>query len=60
MLLLRCGDVEQNPGLDLNPLISSEGSAFFPNSLNFVNNFSVVPYDVQSKASKIDLLVTIT
>lgn len=58
MLRLRCGDIEQNPGPDLDSSTSSESSALPLNSPDLLNNFSVVHYNVQSIVNKRDVLET--
>ena len=58
MLILRCGDVKQNPGPDLNTSTSSEDSTLSLNSPDFLNNFSVVHYNVQSLSNKHGILET--
>ena len=58
MLLLRSGDIEQNPGPDLDLSNSSENSAVPLNSSVLINNFSVVHYNVQSLVNKNDILET--
>ena len=58
MLTLRCGDVKQNPGPDLNTSTSSEDSTLSLNSPDFLSNFSVVHYNVQSLSNKHDILET--
>ena len=58
MLRLRCGDIEQNPGPDLDSSTSSENSALPLNSPDLLNNFSVVHYNVHSLVNKHDVLET--
>ena len=58
MLILRCGDVKQNPGPDLNTSTSSEDFTLSLNSPDFLNNFSVVHYNVQSLSNRHDILET--
>ncbi|MEW8546423.1 MAG: hypothetical protein AB2693_23135, partial [Candidatus Thiodiazotropha sp.] len=56
LLILQCGDVELNPGPDLDVSSSSEGTSQSLNQLDIVNNFSVIHYNVQSILNKIDIL----
>ena len=58
MLFLRCGDVKQNPGPDLNTVNSSKCSTLSLNCPDFLDNFSVVHYNVQSLSNKHDILET--
>ena len=56
LLLLKCGDVELNPGPNSNTFSSSVSSAVTLNETELANKFSIVHYNIQSISNKKDLL----
>ena len=58
LLLLKCGDVETNPGPDIDISLSSASSSSVtdPDKDIIKSKFSVVHYDVQNLANKVELI----
>ena len=56
LLLLKSGDIETNPGPDTDSLSSSSSTPTQLEELMIKNKFSVVRYNVQSLASKIEAI----
>ena len=56
MLLLKCGDVELNPGPNSNTSSSSVSSTVTLNETELDNKFSIIHYNIQSISKKKDLL----
>ena len=55
LVLIRCGDVELNPGPELDSDSSSSTASAF-SDLELKNKFSVVHYNVQSILNKVDII----
>ena len=55
LVLIRCGDVELNPGPELDSDSSSSTASGF-SDLELKNKFSVVHYNVQSILNKVDII----
>ena len=53
--MIRCGDVELNPGPKLDSDSSSSTASAF-SDLELKNKFSVVHYNVQSILNKVDII----
>ena len=58
MLFLKCGDVETNPGPDIDISLSSANSSSVtdPEKEIIKSKFSVVHYNVQSLVNKVELI----
>ena len=58
LLLLKCGDVETNPGPDIDISLSSANSSSVtdPEKEIIKSKFSVVHYNVQSLVNKVELI----
>ena len=55
LILIRCGDIELNPGPELDSDSSSSTASAF-SDLELKNKFSVVHYNVQSIINKVDII----
>ena len=55
LILIRCGDIELNPGPKLDSDSSSSTASAF-SDLELKNKFSVVHYNVQSILNKVDII----
>ena len=55
LILIRCGDIELNPGPELDSDSSSSTASAF-SDLELKNKFSVVHYNVQSILNKVDII----
>ena len=55
LILIRCGDIELNPGTELDSDTSSSMASVF-SDLELKNKFSVVQYNVQSVLNKVDII----